>query len=245
MRAGDGKQFEREIRRFWAMLGSYSQSLDAVGVQLCGPQRAGDRVGCFRGFYVLQECKEVRAEEIAYKRVTSTQTRHLQAVAQSGGIGLVLVKQILGNQSRAWAIPIESWLRLQTGKSTLSLQDGRRPTAGVYELHKARIRDMSGRIEGTPNDLVWDLRPALEAEWLRRMVDQARQHADLLTRHDFFTPIVLARLPELRAELERTRRELRAAQQAYAAEAEEALSQRARADHLQADLAHIPCKETP
>lgn len=160
-RGNRGKRFRDELQLTLRMLRVWRHCFDNTG-HVHGPKRPADLIGTWRGFSVLLEAKETAQSAIAFSRVEIHQEKNLRRQAvDSNGLALVAIRWSIPRRPRAFLVPWETWesLPAQLGRQSLPLKDGARP-AGVIEVFRGRVRP-----EDDPtgfNELVWDIRPALD-----------------------------------------------------------------------------------
>lgn len=154
--ANRGKTFEAELKETLAELEAYCHNFDNVGAGTRTVRRPCDKMACYHGWTVFAEAKETRVPRIDFGRVQPHQLKHLVALNNANGIPLVCVLwRFSGGTRRAFAIPITWWLYWggDLDRASLPLTDKERPSEGVWELERLRLR-----LDGP---LIWDLRPCL------------------------------------------------------------------------------------
>lgn len=160
-RSNRGKRFRDELQLTLRMLRVFRHCFDNTG-HVRGPRRPADLIGTWRGFSVLLEAKETRKDTIDFSRVETHQEKHLRRQAlDSQGLAYVAVRWCLPRRPRAFLVPFEVWQTLPSflGRKSLPLRDGERPES-VIEVFRGRVR---AEVEqGGLNELVWDIRPALD-----------------------------------------------------------------------------------
>lgn len=150
-----GKQFEDEAGRALKHLGAYRLNQNEE-------HGACDWVAFHRGMGVVIECKESRKASISFGVISERERSQLDAVTSTGGLGLVLVKWIGSNWSRAFAATWSDWKVLEAGpRRSIPLVDHQRPDQ-LLELKRIQ------RTHGLGS--TWDLGPCLDdkvATWAR------------------------------------------------------------------------------
>lgn len=107
-----GKVFAEEVRQTLNKMNVWHFGFDAIGHYL-GPKRPADRVVCYGGRLILLELKECRQTSFSFSRLALHQEKALEKVERAGGMGLILIKQILANRSQCFAIRIRHFLALR------------------------------------------------------------------------------------------------------------------------------------
>ena len=178
-RGNRGKRFRNELNLALRMLRSWRYCFDNTG-HVRGPKRPGDLMGTWCGFSVLLEAKETRSDLLDFSRLEEHQGAHLGLQARSGGLAFVAIRWCLPQRPRAFLVPIETWedLRGSLGRKSLPLRDSLRPE-GVLELSRGRVRDDVE--QGCLNELVWDLRPALDRHVRHRLARLRASRPDLFS----------------------------------------------------------------
>lgn len=141
-RANRGTKLPKELTQCLGRIsGAFVRSWDDAQVPVV--LRPADIQVCLPpdGLSVLIECKETREPRISFNRIDdyvwrglrnkgNRQRRSLMLHALAGGLSVIAVQHVTGNQSRTWLIPFQLWehLRRTMPRESIPLTETKRPT---------------------------------------------------------------------------------------------------------------------
>lgn len=157
-----GKVWERQLRDACNAAGLFSIGLDNVGQQTFGPEghrptpkRAGERVVCYRGAFLLLEAKECEKYYFDRMRFSAEQEEALYSVTRDQGLAIVALRHRMANGRNweAWVVHYADLVAAIRATGTKRLRFDKPIPASFVKLERATIN----------GERHWNIRAAIEA----------------------------------------------------------------------------------